>query len=155
MRVVRGSVLDRPILQRRRNCVRSRELEWFATRDGRAQCAIDRLRQTLLLRLVVEREAAEDGGCLHGRGRRAALAHGPLIDAFDGFRKSCGSHCGGLSFLDALLRMCVKGDAREKRGVRQIMHKGTSSLQSCATHLGHAPAISARITSESCNINKN
>ena len=54
VRVVRRAVLDRPVLQRRRDRVSGRDVERLAARDRRAQRAIHRLRQPLLLHLVVE-----------------------------------------------------------------------------------------------------
>ena len=113
VRVVRGAVLDRPVLQRRRHRVGRRQLERLAARDRRAQRAIRRLRQALLLHLVVEHEAAEDIGGFLGRGRGdAAIGQRPVTNAFDGFGKCCRSHRRGLSFL------LVAAEIRPERAAR-------------------------------------
>ena len=72
VRVVRGAVLDRPVLHRRRDGVGDRRVERLAVRDRPAQRLIDRLRQARLLHVVVEHEAAERLG--RARSARAPCA---------------------------------------------------------------------------------
>ncbi len=99
VRVVRRAVLDGPVLQRGGHRVGGRDVERLAARNRRAQRPVCRLRQSLLLHLVVEHEAAKELGGLAGRDRRAALVHRPVPDALDGFRKCCGSHRYGCPFV--------------------------------------------------------
>ena len=86
VRVVRRAVLDGPVLERGGHGVGGRQVERLPARDGGAERAIRRLRQPLLLRLVVEDETAEEFSGLR-RGRRGVpLGHRPVEDALDGFR---------------------------------------------------------------------
>ena len=67
--VVRGAVLDGPVLQRGGDDVGDRRVERLALRDGAPQRAIDVLGQPGALGFVVERERAElVGHFLCGRG---------------------------------------------------------------------------------------
>ena len=83
VRVVGRAVLDRPVLQRGRDGVSGRDVERLPSRDRRAQRAVRRLRQPLLLKLVVERKAAEDLGGFDGgwrmRLRWPATNHGCFL----------------------------------------------------------------------------
>ena len=84
VRVVRRAVLERPVLQRRRDDVRRGRIERLAGRDGAAQRLVDGLRQAGLLHLVVEGEAAERIGGLRQLAGDLANGDAPVGDAFDG-----------------------------------------------------------------------
>ena len=74
VRVVRGAVLDRPVLQRAGDDVGDVRLDRLTVRDGAAQRAIDVLRQPGALDFLVERERTEFFS-------RLALAGGPNLRA--------------------------------------------------------------------------
>ena len=86
VRVVRGAVFDRPVLDRRGDGVGDRGIELFTVRDGAAQGFVRGLRKTGPLHLVVEHEAPENlcgpggpdpGGPVGGDG--------PIPDRFNCF----------------------------------------------------------------------
>jgi len=76
----------------RGNCVGSRDIEWLPSGDRRSQRSIRRLRQPLLLKLVVEAKTAEDLGSFDGGRRMDSVGQRPITDAFCGFGKCCRSH---------------------------------------------------------------
>ncbi len=90
--VVRGAVLDRPVLERAGDDVGHRRIERFALRDGASQRAIRVLRQPGTLRFVVEGQRTK---FLTGLpARRAAAVHGlaPVTDVANGVACRCGTH---------------------------------------------------------------
>ena len=67
--VVRGAVLDRPVLQRARHDVREGRVERLGLRDGAPERTVDILRQTGALRFIVEGQRAEVLAGLWSSGR--------------------------------------------------------------------------------------
>ena len=75
VRVVRGAVLDRPVLQGAGDDVGDGRVERLALGDRAAQRPVDVLRQPGALRLVVERQRAKFvGGLARAGGDRLGLA---------------------------------------------------------------------------------
>ena len=96
VRVVRGAVLDRPILHRRGDGVGDRGVERLAVRDRPAQRLVRGLRQPRLLFGVVEHEAAEPiaRAGLQRRGSLALLAfcNRPVANRTNRIAEHCGTH---------------------------------------------------------------
>ena len=92
VRVVGRTVLQRPVFQGGCDGVSGRDVEWLPSRDRRPQRAVRRLRQPLLLKLVVERKTAKDLGSFNGGWRMRSVGQRPITDAFCGFGKCCRSH---------------------------------------------------------------
>ena len=86
VRVVRGAMFDRPVLDGRGDGVRDRGIELVTVRDGATQGLISGLRKTGPLHLVVEHEAPENLCGPGGRDLRGALfGDGPIPDRFNCF----------------------------------------------------------------------
>ena len=83
VRVVRGAMLDRPVLQRRGNDVGDGRVDGLSLRDRAAQRAVDILGQTGALRLVVEGQRAKLVTRLGTRGGRGLDAKIPGADVAD------------------------------------------------------------------------
>ncbi len=92
VRVVGRTVLQRPVFQGGCDGVSGRDVEWLPSRDRRSQRAVRRLRQPLLLKLVIERKTAKDLGSFNGGWRMRSVGQRPITDAFCGFGKCCRSH---------------------------------------------------------------
>ena len=127
--VVRGAVLDGPVLQRGGDGVSRRLVERLSAGDRGAQGTIGRLRQPLLLHLVVEDEAAEHVGGSDGRRSRRAVDQRPVTNALGGFGQCCRSHVAIRPFsvwLLALKRpmtpdLGLRGEGRAERAEARIM----------------------------------
>ncbi len=89
VRVVRGAVLDGPVLERAGDDVGDRGLDRLALGHRAPQRAVHVLGQTGALRLVVERQRAE---FLAGLARRRLVPGGPAADARDAITCRCRSH---------------------------------------------------------------
>ena len=80
VRVVRGAVLDRPVLQRAGDDVGHRVIDRFAVRNGAAQRAEHFLRQPGALDFLVEGQRAEVLGRLaRAERRRRSRRGGPVV----------------------------------------------------------------------------
>ena len=80
--VVRGAVLDGPVLHRLRDRVGNRRIQRLSKGDGSTQRAMHGRREALLLCLVTEHEAAEPLG-REGSARFLAFLHRPRADRAD------------------------------------------------------------------------
>ena len=144
MRVVRGAVLDGPILQHRGNGIGRRRIERLAARDRRAQRAIRPLRQPRLLYLIVEGERAELLDRFGG-GERDGPAFGQRLvaNALHGVSKCSRSHGGGSSF-----QMCGGGRVvRRTHYARELLR-----LAIMGTFLGRNPLKKCKVTFRSCRV---
>ena len=100
VRVVRRALFDRPVLQRAGDRVGGRGVERIAVLDGGAERAVDRLRQTRLLDLIVEHERAEHVAHARRLFRLPAFGHRPVTNVPDCVAEGCGSHVLLCSFYD-------------------------------------------------------
>ena len=92
VRVVRGAVLERPILQRCGDLVGDGAVERLAVDGCPLQRRVRLLRQPRLLNIVVERQRTESVGQLRQLAANTSHCLAPVDDALDGVAQRCRSH---------------------------------------------------------------
>ena len=140
VRVVRGAVLDGPVLHGGRDRVGGGVIQRFAAVNRTAQGAVDFLWQPRPLDGIVERQAPVDLRRVRRRLRGGTGGHAPVADHFDGFTQRGRPHEPNVLSREAgrlpaslaaggvmKQRLSTSGDIHAMRIAHSVWHKRSAS----------------------------